>query len=331
MLHFAFILGRRASIVRCPSNAKVTSLPQRTIRRPVHVIGIGVHSGATSRVTLRPADANTGIRFVRADRGGASIPALVDNVGDTLLSTSLLLGGHRVATVEHLMSALWGLEIDNVIVELVGEEVPILDGSAAPFVSLIRTGGVVEQRAPRQFIRITDEIEVADGDSFARLSPCEGFRAAYTFVADHPVYNRHPKRSSIDFAREPFVRSVASARTFGLIRELPRAQAMNRCLGSSLDNAVGISDDEVLNPEGLRCADEFVKHKMLDAIGDLYLLGKPVLGAFEGLKSGHTLNVRLAQAVLANRHAYEIVGAPAVRQRTFVRSSRAAEPSFQVG
>jgi len=213
----------------------------------------------------------------------------------------------QVATVEHLMSALWGLGIDNLIVELSSEEVPIMDGSAAPFISMINTVGIIEQRALKQFIRVKREITVHQGDATATLVPYLGFKAAYTFVVDHPVYNRHPKVAELDFCTSSYVDEVSQARSFGLMKELPQAQAINKMLGSSLDNAVGIDDHQVMNEGGLRYEDEFVKHKLLDAIGDLYLLGKPILGAFTGYKSGHALNNKLARALLRCEDAWEMV------------------------
>ncbi|MFU8816713.1 MAG: UDP-3-O-acyl-N-acetylglucosamine deacetylase [Pseudomonadales bacterium] len=286
-------------------------LRQKTIRRPAHAIGIGVHSGKKVRMTMRPAGENTGIVFVRTDvvgQGGrgAAVRADAINVSDTTLSTSIADRGVQVATVEHLMSALWGMGIDNLVVELSGEEVPIMDGSAAPFISLIRSAGVVEQNAARLFIRIKREITVAQGDAMASLKPFNGFKADYTFVADHPVFNRYPKRARLDFNHASYVDEVSRARTFGLIGELEQAQAISRCLGSSLDNAVGIDDTDVLNAGGLRCEDEFVKHKLLDAIGDLYLLGRPLLGEFCGYKSGHALNNKLARALARCDDAWEL-------------------------
>ncbi len=289
-------------------------LRQRTLSAPVHAVGIGVHSAEKVRMTLRPADANTGIRFLRTGctgRTGGSIPAGVaafaTNVCDTTLSTSISSNGVQVATIEHLMSALWGLGIDNVCVELNAGEVPIMDGSAAPFIYLMQSVGVRELPAAKRFIRIKREISVSEGDATVSLKPHNGFKADYTFVADHPVYNRHPKRVDINFSQTSYVREVSRARSFGLLRELEQAHAINRCLGSSLDNAVGIDDFRILNLEGLRYEDEFVKHKMLDAIGDLYLLGVPVLGAFSGHMSGHALNTKLAQAVLHYRDAWDLV------------------------
>ncbi|NOX48929.1 MAG: UDP-3-O-acyl-N-acetylglucosamine deacetylase [Gammaproteobacteria bacterium] len=282
-------------------------LRQRTIRKPVHAIGIGVHSGEKVRMTLRPAGENTGIVFVRKDvMGGQRIRAIAENVSDTTLATSIGRGDVQVATVEHLMSALWGIGIDNLVVELSAAEVPIMDGSAAPFIYLINTVGIVEQDAAKEFIRVKREITVNQGDASATLSPYAGFKAGYTFVADHPVYNRCPKYAELDFADTSYVDEVSRARSFGLTKELEQAQAINKCLGSSLENAVGIDDFAVINEDGLRYQDEFVKHKLLDVIGDLYLLGRPILGAFNGFMSGHALNNKLARALLRCEDAWEI-------------------------
>lgn len=286
-------------------------LHQRSIRRPVQAIGIGVHSGKTVRMTLRPAGENTGIVFVRTDvigPAGRGVPVRADalHVTDTTLATTLAENGAQVGTVEHLMSALWGLGIDNLVVELSDEEVPIMDGSAAPFVQLLRSAGVVEQQVPKQFIRIKREVAVVEGDAMAALVPFDGFKASYTFVADHPVFNRHPKQATLDFNETSYERDLSQARSFGLVRDLEQAWAIRRCLGSSLDNAVGIDDSGVLNDGGLRYQDEFVKHKLLDAIGDLYLLGRPLLGEFVGIKSGHALNNRLARELLRCPDAWEL-------------------------
>ena len=282
-------------------------LSQRTIKRPVHAIGIGVHSGKKVRMTMRPAGENAGITFVRTDtEARVSVPALAQLVSDTTLSTSIAANGVQIATVEHLMSALWGLGIDNLVVELTGEEVPIMDGSAGPFVDLIKTVGIVSQAAPKQFIRIKRDIEVTQGDARAVLKPYYGFKASYTFVADHQVYNQYPKTATLNFSNVSYCDEVSRARSFGLLKELPQAQAINRCMGSSLQNAVGIDDDQVLNEGGLRYHDEFVKHKLLDAIGDLYLLGRPVLGEFAGHMSGHALNNKLARALLRCEDAWEL-------------------------
>ena len=287
-------------------------LRQKTICAPAHAIGVGVHTGRPVRMALRPAAAGCGIRFLRTDVcAEISVRAHAGNVSDTTLSTSIVEGGVQIATVEHLMSALWGLGIDNLLVELSDEEVPIMDGSAGPFVDLIESVGLQELPARRNYLRITRPIEVTQGDAKASLRPYGGFRATYTFVADHPVFNRYPKTAAVDFSSASFAADISRARSFGLIEELPKAHAIGRCRGSSMENAVAIDDERIVNAEGLRYEDEFVKHKLLDAIGDLYLLGMPVLGEFRGYKSGHALNNKLARAVLRCEDAWEMATAPA--------------------
>ena len=266
-----------------------------------------MHSAANVRMTLRPAGENTGIVFVRTDRHSAAVRADVANVSDTTLSTTIAEGGVQVATVEHLLSALYGLSVDNLVVELNNEEVPIMDGSSRPFVDIVNMVGLVEQSAPREYIRINRPIRVDQGDAWAALEPFDGFSASYTFEAEHPVYECHPKQARVDFLETSYVEEVSCARSFGLVDELAQAQAINKCLGSSLKNAVGIGDREILNPEGLRYSNEFVKHKILDAIGDLYLLGRPIIGAFVGYKSGHSLNNKLGRALLRCEDAWDVV------------------------
>jgi UDP-3-O-[3-hydroxymyristoyl] N-acetylglucosamine deacetylase len=281
---------------------------QRTIKSPVHAIGIGVHSGARVRMGLRPAKAGSGIRFVRTDLDGTnSVRACAESVSDTALSTTISQGPINVATVEHLMSALWGLGVDNLVIELSAEEVPIMDGSAAPFIDMLNSVGIIDLDEAKQFIRINREICVNQGEATASLKPYAGFKAGYTFVADHKVFNRYPKYAELDFGTTSYEASVSGARSFGLLKELPHAQAINKCLGSSLENAVGIDDDSVVNEGGLRYHDEFVKHKLLDVIGDLYLLGRPIMGAFEGYMSGHALNNKLARALLRCDDAWDVV------------------------
>jgi UDP-3-O-[3-hydroxymyristoyl] N-acetylglucosamine deacetylase len=293
---------------------------QRTIKTPVHAIGVGVHSGKKVRMTLRPAGENTGILFTRTDTAVlGAVKATAHNVSDTTLSTSIGQNDTRVSTVEHLMSALWGLGIDNLIVELSDEEVPIMDGSAAPFIYLINTVGIVEQAAAKRFIQIKKEVKVTHGDAWATLKPFAGFKAGYTFVADHPVYNRYPKRADLDFSKSSYVDQVSRARSFGLMNELEHAQMMNKCLGSSLENAVGIDDFSVVNPEGLRYNDEFAKHKLLDAIGDLYLLGSSIIGEFDGYMSGHAMNNQLARTLLETEDAYEIITVKGSDRETVAR------------
>jgi UDP-3-O-[3-hydroxymyristoyl] N-acetylglucosamine deacetylase len=257
---------------------------------------------------LRPAKAGSGIRFVRTDLDGTnSVRACAESVSDTALSTTISQGPINVATVEHLMSALWGLGVDNLVIELSAEEVPIMDGSAAPFIDMINSVGIVDLDEAKQFIRINREICVNQGEATASLKPYAGFKAGYTFVADHKVFNRYPKYAELDFGTTSYEASVSGARSFGLLKELPHAQAINKCLGSSLENAVGIDDDSVVNEGGLRYHDEFVKHKLLDVIGDLYLLGRPIMGAFEGYMSGHALNNKLARALLRCDDAWDVV------------------------
>ena len=288
-------------------------LNQRTIRDVVTTIGIGVHSGKKVRMTLRPARPNTGIHFVRTDlKGTPAVKASVTNVVDTTLATTVGSDTVRVSTVEHLMAAMWGAGIDNLVVELNGAEVPSLDGSAAPFIYLVNRAQVVEQRSPKQFIRIRKTLQVTDGHARLKLTPFAGFKGSYNFVYDHPVYNRYPKFVEVDFSQQSFVADVSRARSFGLIGELEQAQAINRCLGSSLENSVGIDDYIILNQDGLRYQDEFVKHKLLDLVGDMYLLGHPLLGQVEGHMSGHSLNNLLGKTLLENRDAWEFVNAPAL-------------------
>lgn len=285
-------------------------LKQRTIRSPVTAIGVGVHSGKKIKMTLKPAAPGKGIVFVRVDNAATpGVRAAVGNVRDTTLATTLCDGSARVSTVEHLMSAMWGVGIDNLIVELSGGEVPSLDGSAAPFIYLLHRAGIVEQKTPKTFIRIKKPVHVSDGKATMDLAPFPGFKASYTFVYDHPVYNRYPKHVEIDFAHCSFVDDVSRARSFGLVNELEQAQTIDRCQGSSLENSVGIDDYTILNQEGLRYEDEFVKHKLLDLIGDLYLLGHPVLGEVRGYMSGHALNNRLGVKLLESKDAWELVDA----------------------
>ncbi len=283
-------------------------MKQRTIKNSVSTVGIGVHTANKVQLTFRPAPANTGIVFVRTDLDGLpTIAASANNVSNTMLSTSLSENGVTVSCIEHLMAALWAMGIDNLFIDVDSEEIPIMDGSSAPFIYLVKKAEIEELNTDKQFIRILSEIEVTDGDAIAKLKPFDGFKASYTFVYDHHVYNRYPKFACLDFSKTSFVDEVSRARTFGLARDLDQAQAMNRCLGSSLENAIGIDDYTILNQDGLRYEDEFVKHKLLDAIGDLYLCGHTILGEFEGFKSGHTSNNLLARALLENEHAWTLV------------------------
>lgn len=283
-------------------------LQQKTIKSPVSTIGIGVHTGDKVQLTLNPAPQNTGIVFIRSDLPQRpQIHANAKNVSNTMLATSLSDNGVTVSCVEHLMSALWSAGIDNLYIEVSSEEIPIMDGSAAPFIYLIKQSGIALQNAPKEFIKIKKVIEIVSDDARTSLRPFDGFKASYTFVYDHHVYNRYPKYAEIDFTQVSFENEVSRARTFGLAKDLDQAQSINKCLGSSLENAVGIDDYNILNKNGLRYEDEFVKHKLLDAVGDLYLLGNPIIGAFEGYKSGHTSNNELALALLEQPDAWELV------------------------
>ncbi|MFP4155287.1 MAG: UDP-3-O-acyl-N-acetylglucosamine deacetylase [Halothiobacillaceae bacterium] len=279
---------------------------QRTLKNVIRATGIGLHTGERVRLTLRPAEPNTGIMFHRTDLPEpVTIPGHAFSVGETQLSTTLVKDGVKISTVEHLMSALAGLGIDNVHVDIDGPEMPIMDGSASPFVFLLQSAGIDEQAAPKRFIRIRRTVEVRDGDRWVRFEPHDGFRVGMSIDFNHPVLNRTDQQAQIDFSSTTFVKEVSRARTFGFIRDLEAMRQRNLALGGSVENAIVIGDYHILNEEGLRYGDEFVKHKILDAIGDLYLLGRSVIGAFVGHKSGHALNNLLLRELLANEEAYE--------------------------
>lgn len=281
---------------------------QLTLKNLIRATGIGVHTGKKIYLTLRPAPVNTGVVFRRVDLSPAvDIPALAENVGDTTLSSCLVKNKVRVATVEHLMSALAGLGIDNVYVDINAPEIPIMDGSAGPFVFLIRSAGIEEQNAAKRFLKIKRKIKVKDGDKWACIAPHNGFKISFTIDFNHPVFQDLPQTATVDFARASFTKEVSRARTFGLLSDYEYLRANNLALGSSLDNAIVVDEYRVINEDGLRYKDEFVKHKMLDAIGDLYLLGCSVIGAFSGYKSGHALNNLLLKTLLATEDAWEIV------------------------
>lgn len=280
---------------------------QRTLRNTVRAKGVGLHSGEQVCLSLRPAPPDTGILFRRVDLDPpVSIPAKLANVGDTRLSTTLVAGDVRVSTVEHLLSAFSGLGIDNAIVDLSAPEVPIMDGSAGPFVFLIQSAGIKEQRKRKQFLRILDTVEVRDGDKWARFSPFKGFRVGFTIEFKHPMFKGECRHSEVDFSRSSFVREVSRARTFGFMRDIEKLRENNLALGGSLDNAVVLDDYRVVNEDGLRYKDEFVKHKVLDAVGDLYLLGHSLIGEFTGHKSGHALNNRLLCELLVSPGTWEL-------------------------
>jgi UDP-3-O-[3-hydroxymyristoyl] N-acetylglucosamine deacetylase len=283
-------------------------IKQRTLKNCIKATGVGLHSGKKVLVTLRPAPAHSGIVFRRVDVTPAvEIPARAENVGDTRLSTSLARGEVRIATVEHLLSAFAGLGIDNAYVDVSAPEVPIMDGSAGPFVFLIQSAGIEEQPAPKQFVRIKRPVAVEDGDKWARLEPFDGFKVSFSIDFDHPLFDETIKFAEVDFSTTSFVKEVSRARTFGFLKEIEMLREKDLALGGSLQNAVVIDDYRVLNEDGLRYEDEFVRHKILDAIGDLYLLGHGLIGAFRGHKSGHALNNRLLRRLLADQSAWELV------------------------
>lgn len=281
---------------------------QRTLKNVIRATGVGLHTGDKVFLTLRPAAPNTGIVFRRVDLDEpAEVAARLENVGDTTLSTTLASGRARVSTVEHLLSAMAGLGIDNAYVDLSAAEVPIMDGSAGPFVFLIQSAGVDEQDAPKQFIRIRRSVQVEDGDKWAKFEPFDGFKVSFGIEFDHPVFRQCTSRASVDFSTTSFVKEVSRARTFGFMRDLESLREKNLALGGTLDNAIVVDDYRILNDDGLRYEDEFVKHKILDAIGDLYLLGHSLIGEFHGYKSGHALNNRLLRALVADQSAWEMV------------------------
>lgn len=281
---------------------------QKTLKTVISAKGVGLHSGAKVFITIRPAPANTGIVFFRTDEApDVPIRASVDNVVDTTLATTLGVGDLRVSTVEHLMSALAGLEVDNAFIDVSAGELPVMDGSAAPFVYLLQNAGVEEQNAARRMVRITQPVGVEIGDVRCALEPWDGLQVDYELSYDHPVFRQHTRRAVVDVTPATFIKEISRARTFGLLRDYETLRARNLALGGSLDNAVVVDDFRILNEEGLRLPDEFVKHKVLDAIGDLYLLGHSLIGAFYGYKSGHALNNRLLRALMADRSAWEEV------------------------
>ncbi len=290
-------------------------IKQRTLKNVIRATGVGLHTGEKVYLALRPAPPEAGIVFRRVDLPTpVEIRATPDNVGDTLLSTTLVKGDVRISTVEHLLSAFAGLGIDNAYVDVSAAEVPIMDGSAGPFVFLIQSAGIEEQAAPKRFIRIKRAVEVRDGDKWARFEPFGGFKVGFTIDFDHPVFRSRNQSAEIDFSTTSFVKEVARARTFGFMHEIEYLRERKLALGGSLDNAVVVDEYRVLNEDGLRYEDEFVKHKILDAIGDLYLLGRSLIGAFKGYKSGHALNNQLLRTLLAERSAWEEVSFTDERQ-----------------
>ena len=281
---------------------------QRTIKNTIRATGVGLHSGNKVYMTLRPAPVDHGIVFRRTDLEPAiEVPAAAHLVTETTLCTGLTCGEAKIQTVEHLMSAAAGLGVDNLVVELSSAELPIMDGSSGPFVFLLQSAGIAEQEAPKQFIRILRDVEVRDGDKIARFSPFDGFRLDFTIQFDHPMIPARQSRHRLEFSTAAYIQEISRARTFGFMRDLEYMRELNLGLGGSMDNAIVLDEFRVLNEDGLRYADEFVRHKILDAIGDLYLVGAPILGAYEGFKSGHALNNKLARALMADATAWEKV------------------------
>jgi UDP-3-O-[3-hydroxymyristoyl] N-acetylglucosamine deacetylase len=290
------------------SFCELSVIYQRTLKNMIRATGVGLHTGEKVSLTLRPAAPGTGIVFRRIDLPApVEIKASPYAVGDTRLSSCLDANGVRVSTVEHLMSALAGLGIDNLYVDLTGPEVPIMDGSAGPFVFLLQSAGLEEQKAAKTFIRVLERIEVREGDKWVRFDPYNGFKLDLAIDFEHPVLERSSQSVTVDFAKTSYTKEVSRARTFGFMQDVEAMREQGLALGGSLDNAIVMDDYRVLNSDGLRYDDEFVKHKVLDAIGDLYLLGHPLIGAFSGYKSGHALNNLLLRRLLEQRHAWEYV------------------------
>src|SRR4029079_6380691 len=283
-------------------------LKQRTLKNPIKTTGVGVHTGARVEIVLRPAAPDTGIVFHRVDLPEAvSIPADALHVGDTRLSSTLKHDGASISTVEHLMSALAGLGIDNLHVDVAGPELPIMDGSAGPFVFLLQSAGIVEQAAPKRYLRVRSPVEMRDGDKWARFDPFHGFKLDFTIDFPHPVFGTENPHVVVDFAEHSYVKEVARARTFGFMQDVEAMRSAGLALGGSLQNAIVLDETRVLNTEGLRYDNEFVKHKVLDAIGDLYLLGRPLIGQYTAFKPGHTLNNARARARPARADAWDLV------------------------
>lgn len=283
-------------------------LRQRTLKNPIRATGVGLHTGHKVYMTLRPAPADHGIVFRRTDLSPAvELKSDAMKVGETTLATTLVEGDVRVSTVEHLLSAMAGLGIDNALVELSGDEVPIMDGSAGPFVFLLQSAGIQELNAAKRFIRIKRTVQVAEEDKWARFDPYDGFKVSFCIDFNHPIFDTDTQTASIDFSTTSFVKEVSRARTFGFMRDIEFLRSCNLARGGSMDNAVVLDDYRVLNTDGLRYDNEFVRHKILDAIGDLYLLGHGLVGSFTGYKSGHALNNKLLRALMAEPDAWEEV------------------------
>ena len=283
-------------------------LKQRTLKTLVRTVGIGLHSGSKVELVLRPAAPDTGIVYRRTDlEPPVDIPATAESVVDVRMATTVGRDGAVVGTVEHLSSALAGLGIDNCFVDVDAPEIPIMDGSAASFVFLIQSAGIVEQNAPRRFVRVKRAVEIHDSDKWVKLEPYEGFKLKFSIDFNHPAIDATAQVVEVDLAREPFVSSVARARTFGFVNEVEALRAAGLAMGGNFENAIVMDEYRVLNTDGLRSGDEFAKHKLLDAMGDLYVLGKPLIAAYSAHKGGHALNNKLLRALLADQTAYEVV------------------------
>lgn len=283
-------------------------IKQRTLKNEIRATGVGLHTGQKIFLTLRPGPVDSGILFRRVDLNPiVEIQAKAENVGDTTLSTTLMNGDVRVSTVEHLLSAMAGLGIDNAIVDVSADEVPIMDGSAGPFVFLIQSAGIQEQPAAKKFIRIKKEVTVRDGDKYATLKPFDGFKVAFTIDFDHPVFKGRKLDAVVDFSSTSFVKEISRARTFGFMHEIEYLRSKGLAKGGSVDNAIVVDKYRILNEDGLRYEDEFVKHKILDAIGDLYLLGNTLIGEYQAYKSGHGLNNQSLRALIRQPDAWEVV------------------------
>ena len=304
---------------------------QKTIRDKITCKSIGLHSGRKVNMTILPADENTGIVFHRKDlKEGSEIPAILSNVSDTTLATTIGSNGTRISTVEHLLSALFGMGIDNAVVEVDSFEIPIMDGSALPFVNLLEKAGIQIQNESKREVRIKEAISVTDGVGRATLLPAEKFEITYEIDFTHPTIGRQSYH--VIFSRDIYVRNICKARTFGFLHEVEYLQAKGLALGGSLKNAIVLDEEKVINKEGLRCPDEFVKHKILDAVGDLSLLGMPIIGHFVAYKSGHKLNNLLLQKLVAQRDHWEIIDPSETRKERFEPKRRigSTEPSRKV-
>lgn len=285
------------------------SLKQHTIKNPISIEGVGLHSGKPVKLTLRPAEANTGIIFRRANFDGVKeVKLAFDAIVETPLCTKLVSKELTVQTIEHLLSALAGLEIDNIYVDLNSDEIPIMDGSSAPFVFIIEAAGIVEQEASRKFIKVNKTIRIEEGDKFVELKPFDHLQIKLNIDFPHPAIKATQEVIDFNFSKVGYTTSIARARTFGMANQVEQLHKQGLALGASLDNAIGLSEDGVLNPEGLRLKDEFVKHKLIDVIGDLYTLG-PILGTYQGNKPSHALNHRLLKTLMQDLDAWTLIGA----------------------